>query len=87
MAIRIMEMKRLLKPIASIYLHCDHNASHYLKLLMDSIFGKKNFRNEIVWCYRGGGVPKNDFARKHDIIFRYSRGEKVIFNVDDIRLP
>ena len=49
MAIRIMEMKRILKPTGSLYLHCDPTAGHYLKLLMDAIFGKENFRNEIVW--------------------------------------
>ena len=51
MAVRIMEMKRLLKPTASIWVHCDPTASHYLKLTMDAVFGKLNFRNEIVWCY------------------------------------
>lgn len=49
MAVRLIEMHRILKPTGSIYLHCDPNASHYLKLLPDSIFGKNNFRNEIIW--------------------------------------
>ena len=70
MAIRIIEMKRILKPAASIYLHCDPTASHYLKLLMDAVFGSRRFRNEIVWCYAGGGRPKRDFARKHDVLLR-----------------
>ena len=87
MAVRLFEMKRILKSTGSIYLHCDPNASHYLKLVMDSFFGKQNFRNEIVWCYRGGGVPKNDFAKKHDIILRYSKDKKVTFNVDAVRIP
>ena len=87
MAVRLFEMRRILKPTGSIYLHCDPTASHYLKLVMDSLFGKGNFRNEIVWCYRGGGVPKNDFAKKHGIILRYSKTKKVIFNVDDVRIP
>ena len=60
--------------------------SHYLKLLMDAVFGRKAFRNEIAWCYRGGGVPKLDFARKHDVIFRYSPGSPT-FNVDAVRIP
>ena len=51
MAPRLLEMKRVLKNTGSIYLHCDPTASHYLKLLMDAVFGGKNFRNEIVWCY------------------------------------
>ncbi len=55
MAARILEMKRLLNPAGSIYLHCDPTMSHYLKVVMDAIFGKRNFRNEIAWCYRGGG--------------------------------
>ena len=53
---------------------------------MDAVFGKEEFRNEIVWCYRGGGVPKKDFARKHDIILRYSLGPPT-FNVDAVRIP
>lgn len=55
MAVRLIAMRRLLKPTGSIYLHCDPTASHYLKMLMDAIFGRKNFRNEIVWSYRTGG--------------------------------
>ena len=61
MGIRLIEMKRILKPTGSVYLHCDPTASHYLKIVMDSLFGVQRFRNEIVWCYRGGGVPKSDF--------------------------
>ena len=87
MAIRIVEMHRILKPTGSLYLHCDPTASHYLKIILDAVFSVNSFRNEIVWCYRGGGVPKNDFSRKHDIIFRYSKTNEVTFNVDDIRLP
>ena len=87
MCIRLIEMKRILKPTGSIYLHCDPTASHYLKMVMDSLFGVERFRNEIVWCYRGGGVPQRDFSRKHDIILRYSKTKDVVFNVDDIRIP
>ena len=58
MAIRLIEMRRILKETGSIYLHCDPTMSHYLKLMMDAVFGARQFRNEIVWCYRGGGVPK-----------------------------
>ena len=87
MGIRMLEMRRVLKPKGTIYLHCDPTASHYLKTMMDAVFGKDNLRNEIVWCYRGGGVPKSDFSRKHDIILRYSKTKNVTFNVDDIRVP
>ena len=81
MAVRLKEMKRVLKPTGTIYLHCDPTASHYLKLAMDNVFGKENFRNEIVWCYAGGGVPKKDYPRKHDTIFRYAMVERT-FNVE-----
>ena len=78
---RLLLMKELLKPNGSIYLHCDTTASHYLKLVMDAVFGPANFRNEIIWCYRGGGVPTKDFARKHDVIFRYSKTPTdIVFN-------
>lgn len=84
---RLYEMKRLLKKTGGIYVHCDWHASHYIKVEMDKIFGVNNFRNEIVWCYRGGGVPSNDFARKHDVIFRYSKTDDYKFRVDSVRIP
>jgi site-specific DNA-methyltransferase (adenine-specific) len=79
MCIRLIELKRVLKDTGSIYLHCDPTASHYLKILMDTIFGVENFRNEIVWCYSGGGIPTKDFPRKHDVILRYSKTDKSFF--------
>jgi len=87
MAPRLLELHRVLKSTGTIYLHCDPSASHCLKLLMDVIFGIENMRNEIVWCYRGGGVPKKDFARKHDIILRYSKSDDYYFDVDSVRIP
>ncbi|MYK47764.1 MAG: hypothetical protein F4029_16225 [Gammaproteobacteria bacterium] len=87
MAVRIIELRRLLKPAGTVYLHCDWNASHYLKVLMDSIFGKASFRNEIVWCYAGGGAPKRDFPRKHDVLLRYSPSDGRCFNADAVRVP
>lgn len=82
MAIRLLELKRVLKDTGSIYLHCDPTASHYLKILMDTIFRKKNFRNEIIWHYKTGGVSKRWYGRKHDIILFYVKNEnaKYIFN-------
>jgi site-specific DNA-methyltransferase (adenine-specific) len=80
MAPRLLELKRVLKETGSIYLHCDPTASHYLKLLMDAIFGPNNFRNEIIWHYRTGGVSKRWFGRKHDVIFFYSKTDKYKFN-------
>ena len=88
MAKRLLPMRRVLKSTGSIYLHCDPTASHYLKLLMDSIFGARNFRNEIVWCYSGPGSPKmRQFNRKHDLILWYSMGEKWVFNRDEVCIP
>lgn len=79
MAPRLVELCRVLKPSGSIFLHCDPTASHYLKMLMDSVFSPKNYRNEIVWCYAGGGIPKNDFPRKHDVIFRYTKTDDYFY--------
>src|SRR4030066_1291920 len=70
MAPRLMEMRRVLMPTGSIYLHCDPTASHYLKMLMDAVFGARNFLNEIVWCYDTGGRATNSFPRKHDTNLR-----------------
>ena len=88
MTLRIVEIHRVLKSTGSFYLHCDPTASHYLKLVLDGIFCNKDgeFRNEIVWCYRGAGYPKKDFGRRHDLIFRYSKTNKVVFNLDDVRV-
>ena len=87
MAVRLLEMRRILKNTGSIYLHCDHTASHYLKILMDLLFGKGNFRNEIVWCYTGPGSPNmRQFNRKHDTIFWYAKSDEWCFNADDVRV-
>ncbi len=70
---RLVELRRVLKPTGSIYLHCDPTASHYLKVLMDAVFGKENFRNEITWVR---SLPHNDaqrFGRSRDTIFLYAR--------------
>ena len=71
MAVRLIECKRILKYTGSIYFHCDPTMSHYIKIVMDCIFGEDNFMNEIVWGYRTGGVSKKWFGRKHDIILLY----------------
>ena len=78
MAIRLLQMKRILKPTGSIYLHCDPVMSHYLKLVMDAIFGRRNFRNEIVWHYGGRGAKaiSRQFARNKDVILFYSAGSE-----------
>lgn len=88
MAPRLVELKRVLKPTGSIYLHCDPTASHYLKLLMDAVFSPKQFQNEIIWHYTGGGRSKRYFSRKHDILFWYCKGRyPAVFNIDAVRVP
>ena len=80
MAVRLLEMKRVLKDTGSIYLHCDPTASHYLKMLMDSVFGKNDFRNEIVWYYEKWTNAARYFQRNHDIIIMYSATDSYTFN-------
>jgi DNA modification methylase len=77
---RIWQCYRVLNDTGTMYLHCDWHASHRLRVAMDDIFGENNFRNEIIWCYAGGGIPKNDFPRKHDTIYRYTKTKKYLFN-------
>lgn len=88
MALRITEIHRVLKPSGSFYLHCDPTSSHYLKLVLDSIFVTQggDFRNEIVWSYESGGRSKKDFGNKHDIIFRYTKSSRWTFNASDVLL-
>ena len=88
LGVRILEMHRVLKPTGSLYLHCDHTAHAYVKALMDAVFGKQNFRNEIVWGYTGpGSSGMRQFNRKHDTILWYSKGKEWTFNRDEVRLP
>ncbi|WP_025771360.1 DNA-methyltransferase [Thioalkalivibrio sp. HK1] len=88
MALRLLEMHRILKPTGSIWLHCDPTMSHYLKIVMDAIFEKERFRNEVVWCYTGPGSPGGrQFNRKHDCLLWYSKGDRWTFNKDAVRIP
>ncbi len=82
MTLRISEIFRVLKPTGSFYLHCDPTSSHYLKLVLDGIFvaGGGDFQNEIIWAYKSGGASNKRFARKHDVIFFYSKSKSPIFN-------
>lgn len=82
---RLRECHRVLKKTGSFYLHCDWHANAHLRILLDKIFGEHNFRNEIIWCYRGAGYPKKDFGKRHDTIFRYSRTNNYVFNLDAVR--
>ncbi len=80
MAPRLVELRRVLRPTGSLWLHCDPTASHYLKLLLDAVFGPKNFRNEIVWHYRRWTGAARSFLKMHDTIFFYSKTGKYTFN-------
>ena len=80
MAQRMVELYRVLKDTGSIYLHCDPTASHYLKLLMDSVFGAENFRNEITWKRTGAHNSANRYGPVHDIILFYTKGNGYLWN-------
>ena len=77
---RLWLMKELLAENGSIYVHLDWHVGHYVKVMMDEIFGVENFRNEIVWSYRTGGASLRNWSQKHDTILFYSKTEKYIFN-------
>ena len=78
---RAVEMRRVLKDTGSLYLHCDPTASHYLKVMLDGVFGRDKFRNEIVWKYNKYTNNCKYFQRDHDIIFLYAKtSENVVFN-------
>ena len=80
MTIRLIELKRVLKSTGSIYLHCDPTASHYLKIVMDAVFGKQNFLNEIIWKYSWGVHTDKRWNRKHDVILFYSKSNNWYFD-------
>ena len=81
MAPRLVELHRVLKPTGSIYLHCDPTASHYLKILMDTVFGKQNFRSEIVWRRNNAhNKTSKQYGPIHDTILFYSKGENFFFS-------
>lgn len=77
---RLILMRELLADTGSIFIHVDWHVAHYLKIAMDEVFGKKSFRNEIIYCYSGGGVPTNEMPRKHDNIYWYTKGNSWTFN-------
>jgi len=89
MTIRLIELKRVLKPTGSIFLHCNPTASHYLKIIMDTIFGLGNFINEIIWFHPDTpGRPERYFPRKHDTILWYVKNEDHwTFNDSEVRVP
>lgn len=89
MTLRITEIHRVLKSTGSFFLHCDPTASHYLKLILDTVFiaNGGTYRNEIIWCYTGPGSPgMRQFMRKHDVIFWYTKSDVWQFNRDAVRI-
>lgn len=80
MAVRLVELHRVLKPTGSLYLHCDPTASHYLKLVLDAVFGADNFRNEVVWKRTSSSNNPKRWGPVHDTIFFYSRSPEFIWN-------
>jgi adenine-specific DNA-methyltransferase len=85
---RLLAIREIMKETASIYIHLDWHIGHYVKILLDEVFGGENFINEIIWVYHGPGSPEmRQFNKKHDVIFWYSKSDKWIFNKNDIRIP
>ncbi len=80
MAPRLVELRRVMKPTASIYLHCDPTASHYLKLVMDAVFGPENYRNEVSWKRSSAHSDAATMGRAHDVIFLYSKTKEIVWN-------
>ncbi len=84
---RIHIIHSILADTGPIFLHCDHQQSHHIRMILEDIFGREQFRNEIIWHYTGGGRSKRYFSRKHDSIFWFSKSSKWTFNADTIRVP
>jgi len=80
MAVRIVELHRILKTTGSLFLHCDPTASHYLKLVLDAVFGPKMFRNEVIWYYRRWTAKSKRFQRMHDVILFYAKSQNQKIN-------
>lgn len=78
---RLYLMRELLSEQGSIYVHVDWHVGHYVKILLDEIFGKNNLINEIIWCYKSGGVGEQGYAKKHDTILMYKKNNEFLFNV------
>lgn len=76
---RLLRMKDLLADTGSLAVHLDWHSVHYVKVIMDEIFGEENFINELIWTYKSGGAGKRSFAKKHDTILLYSKSKKYFF--------
>lgn len=82
---RLIEMKRVLKQNGSIYLQMDTRINHWMRILMDKVFGYDNFQNEIVWAYRTQGFSRSKWSEKHDVVLFYSKSKAFTFNLEDVR--
>jgi len=82
---RIEEMHRILKTTGSIYLQMDTRINHWMRCIMDDVFGYKNFRNEISWCYNSQGKTTKQWNKKHDVILYYTKSEDWVFNSDIVK--
>jgi adenine specific DNA methylase Mod len=87
----MLELHRVLKPTGSVYLHCDPTASHYLKVMMDAVFGPRNFRSEIVWLRsrnpKGSQHKPTHYSPQTDVIFFYAKSDETEFHADRVRIP
>jgi len=84
---RLAEMRRVLRPSGTLYVHLDWHVVHYVKVALDGIFGRGNFRNEIIWYYNSGPRRQRDFGRRHDVILRYSKTPGYYFDPEAVRQP
>lgn len=82
----LVDTRRVLRETGSLFVHLDYRAVHYVKVALDGIFGRARFVNEIVWCYAVGGKSRRGFARKHDTILWYARGEDYAFYPEQVRI-
>ncbi len=84
---RLLAIKEVMSETASIYVHLDWHIGHYVKILLDEIFGEENLINEIIWHYTGNSMPTKSFQKKHDVIFMYAKDPDFTLNLDDVLLP
>ena len=83
----LMAIKSVMSETASIYVHLDWHIGHYVKILLDEIFGEDNFRNEIIWCYQGTGRTKTYYKKKHDTLLFYTNNDDWYFDMKSISSP
>lgn len=84
---RLLAIQEIMSEKSTIFVHLDWHISHYVKILMDEIFGESNLINEIIWWYPSGSDPSDNFNRKHDNIFWYSKRDEYVFNFDEVSIP